>query len=100
MRKNGPVLSGTQWFCCTYFRALRAWLLLFSPFLLRPQDYGGQAGTKTLARVLLLLADRTANNLLRLLDDGGKMVGAIKAFGVELIDLFRARGASSEPATR
>jgi hypothetical protein len=52
----------------------------------------------TSGRALLLLADRTANDLLRLLDDGGKMVGALKAFGVELIDLFRARGASSEPA--
>ena len=31
-----------------------------------------------------------ANDLLRLLNDGGKMLGALKAFGKELIDLFCA----------
>jgi hypothetical protein len=31
------------------FQAVRTWRLSFSPFLLRPTDYGGQAGTNTFA---------------------------------------------------
>ena len=46
----------------------------------------------------LLLADGTANDLLCLLDYGGKMLSAFQAFGIDLVDLFRARRTSSKPA--
>ena len=38
----------------------------------------------------LLLANGTADDLLRLLDYGGKVLSALQALGVEFIDLFRA----------
>ena len=45
-----------------------------------------------------LPADRAADDLLRLLDDGGEMVGAFQALGIKLVDVLRTRGARGEPA--
>ena len=45
-----------------------------------------------------LPAERAADDLLRLLDNGGEMVGAFQALGIKLVDVLRARGARSEPA--
>jgi hypothetical protein len=45
-----------------------------------------------------LPAERAADDLLRLLDDGGEMVGAFQALGIKFVDVLRARGARGEPA--
>ena len=44
-----------------------------------------------------LPAERAADDFLRLLDNGGEMVRAFKAFGIKFVDVLRARGARSEP---
>ena len=46
----------------------------------------------------LLPANGTADDLLRLFNDGGQMVRAFKALGVEFVDMFGAGRARREPA--
>ena len=55
-------------------------------------------GRHTVATALSLGSERAAHDTARFIDDRREVLGTLEAFGINFIDVFRARRARGEPA--